>query len=373
MRDFALEAYFSQWEFTAKHHMTASDAQSMSIQELLNLAGEGAQEELEQCWLGYTPTWGDEELRDLIAQNYERIQSSQVLCFAGAEEGLYVAMRTLLQPGDHMVVFTPNYQAAESVPEDIGVTITGVDLRPENDWCPQPQELKAAITANTRLVSVNFPNNPTGSIPSQELWMDIIEICRHHNLYLFSDEVYRGLELHPHHRLPQATDVYEKALSLNVLSKSYGFPGLRLGWIACQEAKLLGEMERYKHYLSICNPSPTETLGKMVLRHGSKIWEKNRQLIASNLDILDDFFAHYPHLFEWKRPQGGCVAFPRYLGAEGAQTFCQKLVQEQGVLLLPPSVYDTSYGPSHPQHFRIGFGRKNIQEGLEAMKGGLSV
>ena len=123
-----------------------------------------------------------------------------------------------------------------------------------------------AIKQNTRLIAINFPHNPTGKLISKEKLNTLIEISRKHGIYLFSDEVYRLMERKEEIRLPQIADIYEKGLSLNVMSKAYGLPGLRIGWIASKDIELLDKMERMKHYLSICNSSPSELLSIIALK-----------------------------------------------------------------------------------------------------------
>lgn len=367
MRDFALEVFFARWEFAAKHHMTASDAHSMTMAELLELATPHDRMEFDKLWLGYTETRGAVDLRAAIANTYETLGSANIQCFAGAEEGIYVAMRVLLEPEDHAIVLVPNYQAAETIPLD-RCEVSGVRLLEDEGWRPDLDALRAEIRPNTKLVSVNFPNNPTGAIPSHDDFAALIAICREHDLYLFSDEVYRGLEVDESKRIPQAADVYEKALSLNVMSKAYGLPGLRVGWIAAQDMELLTRFEHYKHYLSICNSAPSERLALIALKARDKILARNRGIVRDNLRRLDAFFAQFPELFEWKAPDGGCVAYPRYTGPDTAQHFCERLVNESGVLLLPASIYKSELMETSEDRFRIGCGRLGLDEGLDALR-----
>ncbi|MEL7371718.1 MAG: aminotransferase class I/II-fold pyridoxal phosphate-dependent enzyme [Myxococcota bacterium] len=367
MRDFDLEVFFSRWEFAARHHMTASDAQSMTLSELLGMASDEDRTAFESVWLGYTETTGAPDLRAAIAQTYDHLSAEHIQCFAGAEEGIYAAMRVMLGAGDHAVVVVPNYQAAETVAME-QADVTGVPLCEAENWRLDIDAVKAAIRPTTKLVSVNFPNNPTGAIAAREDYDALIALCRQHGLYLFSDEVYRGLELDPHKRLPQAADAYEKGLSLNVMSKAYGLPGLRVGWIAGRDTEALHRFNRYKHYLSICNAAPSERLACIALKARDRIIERNRSIVRTNLEALDRFFAEFSSLFEWRHPDGGCVAFPRYTGPDGVEAFCQKLVEEAGVLLLPASIYRSELLPTPQDRFRIGCGRHNIEAGLAAMR-----
>lgn len=366
MRDFTLETYFSKWEFNAKYHMTASDIQSMPMSDLLALGSPEEVKNFNELWLGYTETWGAPDLRAEIAKTYDNLSSDNILCFAGAEEGVYAAMRVLLKAGDHAIVVVPNYQAAETIPLDI-CEVSGVPLHEDKGWYLDIAEVEALIQPNTKLISINFPNNPTGAIPSNDNFNALVALCRKHDLYLFSDEVYRLIETVDSNRIPQAADAYEKGLSLNVCSKAYGFPSLRIGWIGCQDKSVLEALERYKHYLSICNSGPSERLAMIVLRNKEQILARNRALVRSNLDKLTTFFDKYPQLFVWQAPDGGCVAYPKFTGKHGVENFCKRLIEEVGVLLLPASIYVSELLDTPKDRFRIGFGREGLDVGLQVM------
>jgi len=360
--DFRLETYFAQWEFTARYHLTASDAQTLPMSELLALADDDGRKRWESLALGYTETRGLPALREEIAATYSEAQAADILCFAGAEEAIYLAMRTLLEPTDHVVVLTPNYQAAETIPLSV-CEVTGVALRPADDWALDVDAIERALRPNTRMVSVNFPNNPTGAVPSLDSWYRLVRLCDDRDITLFSDEVYRGLELSSA-PLPQATDLSSRALSLNVMSKAYGLPGLRIGWIACRDRSVLDRLERAKHYTTICNSAPSEVLALIALRARDRLLERNRGIVAENLPVFSEFFARYPDLFKFTAPDGGCVCFPRYLGVDGVESMCTELVEQAGVLLLPASIYSSELTGTPTDRFRIGVGRRDPAEAL---------
>jgi aspartate/methionine/tyrosine aminotransferase len=366
MRDFALEVHFSKWEFKARYNLTGSDAESMSIADILALASAEERQTFENLHLGYTETFGAPALRDAIADTYESISADDVLCFAGAGEGIFVAMKALLEAGDHAIVITPNYQSAETVPLSI-CEVSGVALDETKGWALDLAQLRAAIRSNTKLISINFPNNPTGAIPSLQLFDELIELCRERHLWLFSDEVYRGLEIDESRRASQVADRYEKGLSLNVMSKAYGLPGLRIGWIACRDRQLLVRMERLKHYLSICNSAPSEALARIALNARSRILQRNRELLRRNVTVATRFFARHATLFDFAAPDGGCVCFVRYKGRDGVESFTNRLVDEAGVLLLPSSIYRSEIGAVPQDYFRLGLGRSLVPEALEVM------
>jgi aspartate/methionine/tyrosine aminotransferase len=176
------------------------------------------------------------------------------------------------------------------------------------------------------------------------------------------------IERRPEMTLPQVADIYERGLSLGVMSKAYGLPGIRVGWVACKDAQVLRRMERMKHYSSICGSAPGELLAQIALKARERILARNRALIAKNLLLVEGFFAERADLFEWYLPDGGCIGYPRYLGRDGVEAFAKELVEQSGVLLLPPSVYKSDLGATPTDRFRIGYGRDNMEAGLAAMR-----
>lgn len=372
MRDFELERYFSKWEFTAQHHMTASDMESMALADLLAMANDEQRQKFQTSWLGYSETWGALDLRQAIADSYNDLSAENILCMAGAGEGIYATMRVLLEPGDHVVVPVPNYQSAETVPL-AQCDVSGVPIR-EGDgrWVLDLDDIKSALRPETKLLSLNFPHNPTGMCMGVDDFHALIELCRERGIYIFSDEVYRGVELNTVDQLPQIADVYEKGISLNVLSKAYGLPGLRLGWLASQDRDILEKVERYKHYLSICNAVPAERLGLIALQNQDRIFARNKKILKENLALLDQLWADFPGLFSWYQPQGGCVAFVGYEGPDGVEAFCKSLIEDSGIMLLPSSIYRSDLVAAPDSHFRIGFGRDKVfKDGLTALRGHL--
>jgi aspartate/methionine/tyrosine aminotransferase len=366
--DFRLEAYFSRWEFAARHHLTASDAETTTVAELLALGTDADREAFAALRLGYTETWGTPPLRAAIASTYETCAADDVLVFAGAEEAIYWLMRLLAGPGDHLVVTVPNYQAIETLPLANGADVTGVLLDPLDGWRLDVDAVRAALRPSTTAVVVNVPNNPTGALPDQATWRALAELCDEAGVRLVSDEVYRGIELDSARTLPQAADLLPAAVSVNVMSKAYGLPGLRVGWVACRDHALLEALERHKHYTSICDAGPSEFLATVALRARDQVLARTRGIVAANLPVFDAFFARHPDLFEWAAPDGGCVAFPRYLGADGVEDFCRDLVETEGVLLLPASIYASELARVPADRFRIGVGRRDPEPALEALE-----
>lgn len=369
---FLLEQYFARWEFRAPYHLTASDAETMAVGELLDVAGPDARAEFLALPLGYLPTWGTDGLRAAVAEQYAAVDASGVLAFAGAEEAMFWALQELLGPGDHAVVTVPNYQALESIPLATGADVTGVPLWSGSGsglrWVLDVDRVRAALRPQTRLVAVNFPNNPTGFVPDRQAWLELARLCDQRGVHLFSDEVYRGLEPDPARTLPPAADLTERGLSLDVLSKSFGLPGLRVGWLASRDAGLLARLESRKHWTSISNAGPSEFLATIALTHAEAVRGRVRAIIAENTPLFDAFFAEFPDLFDWAPPDGGCVAFPRYTGPDGVEAFCADLVGGSGVLVLPASLYRSELAQVPADRFRIGIGRRDPGPALDQVR-----
>ncbi|MBA4117672.1 MAG: aminotransferase [Candidatus Puniceispirillum sp.] len=363
MNVFKLEEYLTKHEFTAKYLLCCSDAQSFAMAELVSMAGGKDKELWDKLTLGYTEPYGHPALRQRIAALYPGLSAEHILCFAGAQEGIFCALTTLIEPQDHVVVITPCYQSLFEVPRAKGADITQIALREENAWRIDLDAVKSALRPTTKCVIVNFPHNPTGQIITEEELKGLIDLCAARGIWLFCDEVYRLLgqtDSAPH--APPAASLYDKALSLGVMSKAFGMAGLRVGWIACKNKDIIHKMKLMKDYVSICNSAPSEILSMIALDHKETILARNNKIVAQNLKLLDIFLGDHAHLFEWVRPQGGCVGFVKYKGKDGVDAFCARLIEKQNVLLMPASVYDF---PGN--YFRIGFGRVNMPACLEQL------
>jgi aspartate/methionine/tyrosine aminotransferase len=358
---FKLERYFARYEFNAKYLMCSSDCESWTVADLLALEP-GAEEGLKHHWLGYTESPGAPSLRKEISRIYNGIRSEQVLVHSGAEEAIFLFMHAVLQAGDHVIVHWPCYQSLFEVAKGISCDVSFWEARRENAWALDLDELRHMLRPTTRAIIVNTPHNPTGFLMTRPDYLALNALCQERDILLFSDEVYRELEYDPTDRLPSACEINPSAVSLGVMSKSYGLAGLRIGWIATQNAEVYERMAALKDYTTICSSAPSEYLSELALRHREKLVERNLAIICGNLVLLDKFFAAHADRFEWLRPHAGSIAFPRLLEGD-IETFCDEVVEESGVLLLPGTMYD------HPgNHFRIGFGRKNLPEALARLE-----
>lgn len=358
---FRLERYFAKHEFSAPYLLCSSDCESMELRDLLALEPDAA-EQFSSLWLGYTESLGDSKLRQAIALVYDRIGADQVIVHAGAEEAIFNFMNVAISSGDHVIVHAPYYQSLGEVARSIGAEVSEWRGDPTRGWELDLDVLKAALTHRTKVVVVNFPHNPTGFLPSLEFVHELSELSERHGFIIFSDEVYRGLELDPFDRLPGLTDINNRAVSVGVMSKTFGLAGLRIGWIATRNAHFFHELAAFKDYTTICNSAPSEFLATLALRKAEVIIERNLRIIRKNLDHLDAFFESHADLFNWYRPKAGSIAFPTLLKGKVHQ-FCTDLVEKAGVLLLPGTLYGKGFNS-----FRVGFGRKNVPESLQRLE-----
>jgi len=360
IRPFELERYFARYEFSTPWLLCSSDCESMTVGDLLAFEP-GAQERFSSLWLGYTESLGHPDLRQAITSLYEHIAADQVLVHAGAEEAIFTFMNVALESGDQIIVHAPYYQSLGEVARSIGVRVTEWPGDPAGNWELDIETLKRSITDQTRVVVINVPHNPTGFVPTQAFLQELSALSERYGFIVFSDEVYRGLE-HGCTTLPAFADINPRAVSLGVLSKTYGLPGLRIGWIATRNEALYHDIAAFKDYTTICSSAPAEFLATLALRHRKPIVERNLGIIRDNLDLLDAFFGSHSNLFRWQRPKAGPIAFPTLLEGSVAE-FCDDLVRKAGVLLLPGSLYGPLYNS-----FRIGFGRKNLPDALARLK-----
>jgi aspartate/methionine/tyrosine aminotransferase len=359
---FKLERYFARYEFKVHYLLSPSDCEALSMAELLQMASPESQYLWDHLNLGYTESPGHPLLRLEIARQYHQISSDQVVV-AAPEEAILVAMNALLTAGDHVIAMFPAYQSLYEVARSLGCSLSPWTLTPSaGGWQLDLDQMERLVTPRTRLLVINFPHNPTGFHPPRSVLDAIVDFSRRRGLYLFSDEMYRLLEHDAALRLPAVCDLYEKGISLSGLSKSYALPGLRIGWLATQEAALVDRWLEFKDYTTICSSAPSEILGLIALQAQERILTRNLEIVRRNLALAEEFFAAHAAHFEWLPPQAGSIAFPRWTGGSPVELFCQEALDRQGVMIVPGSIFD------YPgNHFRIGLGRKNLGEALRRL------
>jgi aspartate/methionine/tyrosine aminotransferase len=313
-----------------------------------------------QQWCGYTQPLGAPDLRSAIAASYETIDASEVLVTSCAEEAIFLVYHALLDREDEVVVETPCYQSALSVAHSTGATVKQWRQRYENGWLHDVNALREMVSSATRLLYINQPHNPTGSLMDRELFGELVQLVSEHGLVLFGDEVYRELEHDERDRLPAVCDISPRGISLGSVSKSFGLPGVRIGWIATHEREILERVAELKDYTTICSSAPSEFLATVAIRNRHAILARSLELVLRNKPLLEEFFERHGGVFEWIPPVAGPIGFPRIRDVRDVDWLCEQLAHA-GILLLPGSVYD------EPEHVRVGFGRIDLPEALELL------
>jgi aspartate/methionine/tyrosine aminotransferase len=368
IKPFHTERFFAVHEFSAPYLLCASDCETLTVDQLLQLAGK-SWEAVSELQLGYTETQGAPALRQSIATNYRIVGPDQVVGLSAPEEGIFLALHALLESGDRVIVLTPCYDSLANVAEYLGCQVTPWSLNESAEstdgsggWQLDLDRLETLLTSQTKLVVVNFPHNPTGYLPSPREWQALVQLVSRAGAWLFSDEMYRGLEYDPAARLVAGCDSYERAITLGGLSKTYGLPGLRSGWLALQNTELRDRILGWKDYTTICASAPSEALAEIALGIGGVLAERSRQIVLDNLAQAEPFFARQRSFLRWNRPLAGSVALVG-MRSGSARAFAERLVREAGVLLLPS--VGLGFGDGH---LRFGFGRTSFVGALAELE-----
>ena len=357
IKPFRIEHYYAKYEFSAKYMLSNSDAQSRTIGELLALEP-GAREAMDEHRLGYTEAPGAPFLRQEITRIYKTVSKDDVLVLSSAEEGIFVAYHALVGPGDHVIVETPCYESGLELARSTGAEVSTWERHFENGWAHDLAVLEKLMRPNTKMMYINTPSNPVGINMTLEVFDAVMNLAKECGIIVFCDEVYRELEHDPSKRLPAACDADENAISLGSMSKSYGLPGLRLGWLATRNKTVIEKCLHFKYYTTICSSAPSEFLTALALRNRETILARNLEIVQRNLPLMQDFLGRHANLFSWAKPDASPIGFPKVNISGDVMAFCEEIVRETGVLLLPGSVYD------QPRHVRMGYGRSNMPEAL---------
>ena len=298
----------------------------------------------------------------MIASGYTQVQAEDVIVLGSPVEGIYLAARSILEPGDEVIVLTPAYDALVNMFEHVvgpGRVHRWVFTPTKTAWELDFNRLDTLVTPQTRLVVVNFPHNPTGFLPTISQLDQLVQIVEGFGLWLFYDEMYFGLIHSGTPTVPSAADLTSRAVVLSGLSKTYGLPGLRTGWLVVREPLLRAEILNWKFYTSICPPAPSEFLAMAAWAVRDQLRDRNIATIEHNLVLVEDFFTRWPGKFSWRRPMAGSVALVG-MDVPSVEAYAAGLAAEAGVLILPASAMGWD-----DQHMRMGFGRAGFGEALQ--------
>ncbi len=357
---FKIENFFRQHEFSAPYGISQSDTEPLTLAELLTYASPERREQFEKLWLGYTETQGHPELRASVAGLHAGVDADDVIEVV-PEEGVFLPMNSLLNAGDHVVVMHPSFQSLWEIARATGCELSfWHQRRSEDGWHFDVDELEGLLRPNSKMLIINFPHNPTGYLPHHADFERIVELARKHDLILFSDEIYRFTEQDERLRLPSACELYERAIVLGGLSKCFGLPGLRVGWLITRDASLSHELQEMKSYTTICGSAPSEILALIALENWGALTKRSIDIVKGNISYCREFFGRFSDLFWLSYPKCGTITLAELKADMPVAEFAEAVVAEQGVMVLPAEVmlFEGNY-------FRLGLGRTTLPHALE--------
>jgi len=364
---FELERWQSTWENRVRFNLSESGVHPLTIQDLLGLAGASAVPLLD-IQLGYSQSNGTDLLRERIAALYPGASPDQVLVTTGSAEANFCVCWRLLESGDKVAVMMPNYMQTPGLTQNFGAQVRPITLHEKEAWEPRAEEVRAAIVPGTKLVVVTNPHNPTGHVLSDALRRVILERTQEVGAWLLADEVYQGAERNGKTTQSFWGSGYEKVIVVNGLSKAYGLPGLRIGWIVSQPAFSQEAWARHD-YTTIGPSGASDHLAAVALDPlvREKIIARTRGILKANYPVMDAWLKKFGDLFTWHPPQAGAICWARYRGAVLATEIVEKLRAQHSVLLCPGEHFGT------PGFLRFGYGGElsHFQEALAETERGL--
>jgi aspartate/methionine/tyrosine aminotransferase len=344
---FKMERMQSVWENVVDYNLSESGVHPMTLAELLTPA---QLEELTRVELGYTQTNGTVPLRERIAALYPGAGLEQILTTAGSSEANFLLMWSLIEPGDEVLFELPNYMQMGGLTRAFGANVKTFTLKEELDWQPDLDELARLVTPKTKLIVLTNPNNPTGSVLSPEVMKAIVGLAERSGAWILADEVYRGAELSGV-TTPSFWGLAERVLVVNGLSKAYGLPGLRIGWIVGPE-DVVKRTWPYHDYTTISPSALSDRLAAFALEPAARerILARTRGILNANFPVLETWLRAHGGLFSYRSPKAGAICFARYGLKVNSTELVERLIREQSVLAVPGDHFELD------GYLRFGYG-----------------
>lgn len=360
IKEFGVERWMDLYENHCTYNLAETCVESLTVDQLLTMTGrqESVLDDLRPMKLTYGAIEGTQRLREAIAGTYARQAVSNVIVTHGAIGGNALIYETLVEPGDTVVSVLPTYQQHYSIPESYGANVKTLKLREENRFLPDLAELESLVDDKTRLIAINNPNNPTGSLMDEAFLGKIAEIARRRGAYVLCDEVYRGTDQVGSGYSASIADLYERGISTASMSKTYSLAGLRLGWIA-GPVELIHAVAVHRDYNTISVGMIDDYFATLALEHRDAILKRNHDIVRTNLAILEAWVEREPAI-SWIKPKSGTTALLKYAFDMPSREFCTELLEATGVMFTPGSALDME------GYVRIGYAnnRAVLEEGL---------
>ena len=362
IKTFKVERWMNEWEEKCTYNLAETCIDSLTLRELLELAGEDVNEymlKMADTRFTYSHIFGSPELLEGIASLYEDVKPEDIVPCHGAIGANHQTIMTLIEPKDNMVSVMPTYQQHYSIPESIGAEVRLLNLNYENKFLPDIDYLRSIVDENTRMITINNPNNPSGSWIPVDVMKEIVEIARSVDAYVLCDEVYRGISEDGSY-MPSIVDLYDKGISVGSMSKTFSLAGLRLGWIVSRDKEFIHLCHERRDYDTISCAVLDDQLAALALKHKEKIFERNRAILLKNRQILDDWVNATPEVY-YIRPVAGTTALVYYKKDMLSRDLCVDLLQKKGVMFTPGECFEIE----HSVRIGYAFDSKLLKEGLD--------
>ena len=335
--DFKVEQWMNAYEGKAVYNMTDTCVSPFTFSELKAMDTEHL---LDRVKMDYGTITGDERLKEEILKLYAKGTTDVITMAQGCLQANEMVMETLLEPGDNVITYTPSYQQFTDLPVSLGCQVTVLPLIEEQNWQPSLSQLQKAFQKKIKLVILNCPNNPTGTLLNKEYLTELFALAEQNDAYILCDEVYRSPEI------PSISDLYAKGISTSSLSKMFSLAGLRLGWVK-GPSEVINAINVRRDYTIISTGALIDTLGLIALQHKEEILSRSHQIIAANQKILTNWLKENPS-FHIVMPQAGTVGFLQYDAPIDSESFAKEILEQEGVFYVPGSCFDCE------KHLRLG-------------------
>jgi aspartate/methionine/tyrosine aminotransferase len=351
-----MERMQSAWEHRIKYDLSESGVEAMTLEEATRDA-----RELMQTRIGYAEGVGRDGTRTLVASFHGGASIENVVITTGTSEANYLAITTLVSPGDEVVIVMPNYMQLHGLATGLGARVREVWLREERGWTLDLDALTAVVSAKTKLICVCTPNNPTGQALSRADIARVVEIADRHGTWIIADEVYRGAELSGDESA-SFSGRGERVMVTGGLSKVYGLPGLRIGWLVAPTERVRAALE-LKDYTTIAPATLSDLLAEIALERRDELLKRARFLVTERWPALEDWAASHSRELYWTPPQAGAVCFFSYKFPIESMAFVDRLIRDYSTMVVPGVHFRAE------RHLRIGFGMEPrlLHAGLAAI------
>lgn len=337
-----LEEWFDQYQYEIDFDIGESAVKTLRLQDIPI--------DLKNVPLRYGFHRGKPELRELIVEQYPGLSPDDIIVTSGASEANFDILSALVGPGEHVVIEHPNYPSLYEVPRSLGCRVDLFTLRFDQAFRPDWDRLEGMLEGDTRLVSLTHPNNPTGSMITEKELRRVVRMAEERDVFLLFDETYRSLAFD--NPLTAAASLSPKVISISSMSKCYGIPGIRIGWLACRDPEVIERVLSTREQVSIANNALGEEIAALVLRNKTEYLESARRRITANRAVVAAWMREQRE-FEWIPPEAGVVCFPRIRTdvAVDPERLYRLLAEKYRTFVIPGRCFEMD-----ERHFRVGFG-----------------